>query len=325
MKRRRPTVLGLLAYVAIRAAMGVVLLIPLPVACPLGRALGGIGYHLLGRWRKRCLRNLAKAFPAWSPSKRRSLARRNFAHFGQTLIEVIQGHKLLQPRSFRRYVRIHNKKALDEAVATGKGVICLTAHIGNWEVLGVASALSGYPLASLYKSLGRPMLDRLAREFRQRHGQRMVRAEGGVRGLLRELSGGGCVGILADQRSRQYDLYVRFLGWPTSVWGLVGTLALRTNAPVVVAFAVRRGWRFEYDVIVERIDVQNTGNLRQDILRVAQQYMGCVEKYVRRYPEQYIWVHKQWRARDLERADELLREVSELDHGRCGTARTPSP
>jgi len=325
LKRRRATVLGLLAYVAFRAAMGVVLLVPLPICCFLGRAFGLACYRLLGRRRKRCLGNLARVFPAWSPARRRCLARGNFAHFGQAIVEVIQARALLQPRSFRRYVHMHNLEVIGEAAALGRGVICLTAHVGNWEVLGVASALSGYPLASLYKSLRRPMLDRLAREFRQRHGQRLVRAAGGVRGLLREIRGGGCVGILADQRSRQYDLYVPFLGLPTSVWGLVGTLALRTNAPVIVAFAVRRGWRFEYDVFIERIDVRRTGNLRRDILCVAQQYMGLVEKYVRLYPEQYVWVHKQWRAQDLDRADELLREVSELDRGRCAeTAPLPS-
>lgn len=325
MKRRRATSLGLLAYVAFRAAMDVVLLIPLPLACFLGRALGFAGYGLLGRWRKRCLGNLAKVFPAWSPARRRRLARRSFAHFGQAIIEVIQARALLQPRSFRRYVHMHNLEVIGDSAALGKGVICLTAHVGNWELLGLASALSGYPLASLYKSLGRPMLDRLAREFRERHGQRLVRADGGVRGLLREIRRGGCVGILADQRSRQYDLYVRFLGLPTSVWGLVGTLALRTGAPVIVAFAVRRGRRFEYDVFIERIDVRRTGNLRRDVLRVVQQYMGLVEKYVRLCPEQYVWVHKQWRSQDLDRADELLREVSEIDRGRCvETAPLPS-
>jgi len=282
-------------------------LTPPPVGCALGRACGLLLYHLNTRRRRQAHDNLRMVFGRSMPaSRQRRLVKQVFMHLGQTFFETVYARWLLQPRSFRRYVCVHNVGALRAAAREGRGIVCVTGHVGNWEICGLTTGLLGFPLHSLYRPVGGRFLDLLTRWLRERHGQRLVPAQEGVARLIAVLRAGGYVGLVADQYARGSDLCVQFFGLPSATSAIVGLLAFRTGAPVVCGYAIRRGSSFAYDFyILPPLPRGTTGNLRQDLVDLTQAYMNSVETFARRFPGQYIWTHRRWRGADLEHAARL--------------------
>jgi len=293
----------LLICIVLGALMAAIVLTPMPLGLRLGRALGMTYYHLRRKSRRETHRNLMLAFgDSLSPAARERLARRVFRHFGQAAFEMVYAGMFLGPRTFRRHVRVHNEEAAAKMLAAGHGMICVTAHLGNWEVVGTAAGLFGFPLHSLYRPVGGPLLDWLTHVLRERHGQRLVPVAGSMARLTELVRQGKCIGLLADQYARRRDIFVKFFGLPSATTGLVALLAQKTGAPILAGYAVRRGEGFSYDLFLEPLPVEKTGNRRADLVQLTQAYMASVEKFARRYPEQYLWMHRRWRIRDLHAA-----------------------
>ena len=196
-----------------------------------------------------------------------------------------------------RYVRIApgSQERLDRELAKGKGVLFLTGHFGNWELIPVTGALYGYPTLVLAREQGWPKLNRMLTEYRESKGCRVVTKGFPVRDLIQGLKEGRIVGIVADQDGGKNGVLSPFFGRLASTAPGMIALALSTGAPVLPVFMVRtRG--AEHSLIVEEpLEIPQGVTEQRRIQAGFDAYVKVVEKYIRRYPAQWLWLHRRWK------------------------------
>ncbi|MGH7417153.1 MAG: lysophospholipid acyltransferase family protein, partial [Candidatus Rokuibacteriota bacterium] len=227
----------------VAAAVGLRLLFPIgwvlahlpsEMGLAVGRRLGDVLWWLLPRRRRLTLDNLSRSFGQdASPAELRRLGRRSFEHVGMNLVEACR-YFLRRTDVMLSRVRMEGGEHLRTAAAQGRGVLILTAHYGNWELLAAAHSLSGLPLSIVARPLDHPLLDDLAARFRRRSGAELIIKRQAVREVLRALRRQRMVGILLDQNAtRGEGVFVPFFGVLASTSKGLAVLALRTGAPVV--------------------------------------------------------------------------------------------
>lgn len=290
------------------AAVGLGLLFPvawvlahLPAGMGLvvGRRLGDALWWLLPRRRRVTLDNLMRSFGGErSPAELRRLGRRSFQHVGMNLIEACRYY--LRPTDVMlSRVRLEGDEHLRTAVAQGRGVLILTAHYGNWELLAAAHGLSGLPLSIVIRPLDHPLLDELAARFRRRSGAELIIKRQAVREVLQALRRQRMVGILLDQNAtREEGVFVPFFGVLASTSKGLAVLALRTGAPVVPV-VLRRDpdGRHCMDVGAPIPPPPD-----RDVATYTARFNQVLEATIRRAPEQWLWMHARWRTRPREAA-----------------------
>jgi KDO2-lipid IV(A) lauroyltransferase len=262
----------------------------------LGGAIGA-AYHRVGRRRREILDfNLNLVFPAWSEERRRSFALAVARHFGRVLLDALRLQNAT-PDSLRRQLAVVGVEHLEAALAHGRGVLCLSAHIGSWEVAALETGLrlpGGF--AVINRPLDNPFLEAELERFRTRFGNRALGRDSILRAVLRTLGEGRAVGILIDQRARASEgITVPFLGHPASTHPILARLARRTRAPVVPTWAVWEGpgrYTVKYGpaVLVEGLD---EADLTDEALTAR--FNRVTESMILDRPEQWLWYHDRWR------------------------------
>jgi KDO2-lipid IV(A) lauroyltransferase len=272
--------------------------LPRPLARMAGISLARLIYVLHGRLRRVGMRNLALAFPGMSRHQRAKILRGEFTSMGRQLAEVC-----LFPRYTRenvgQVVVYDGFENFERALARGKGVLFLTGHLGGWELSAFAHSLYGYPLRVVMRPLDNVYLDRLTRHYRALHGNSMIDKDDPVRGLLSAMKNGETAGILMDTNmTPPQGVFVDFFGIPACTAGLLARIALRTDAAVVPGFTIwdpaLRKYRLRFDPAVELV---RTGNDDADALANTQLFTRIIEDYVRKHPDQWLWVHRRWKTR----------------------------
>jgi KDO2-lipid IV(A) lauroyltransferase len=273
-------------------------LAPASVARAFGIALGRTVYLLHGRLRRTGLRNLQLAFPQMPLAERRLILRRQFTSLGRQL-GVFCRFPRYNRENISQLAVYDGFENFERAQARGQGVLFLTAHFGGWEVSSFMHALHGHPLHILVRPLDNPYLDRLVTRYRTLSGNRIILKQDFARGLLAALRARETVGILMDQNmTPEQGVFVDFFGIPACTSSLMARMALRTDAAVVPGFCrwdpdLRR-YRVRFDPALPTI---RTGNEEADIVANTATYTKVIEEYARRYPDQWLWVHRRWKTR----------------------------
>ncbi len=289
-------------YLFLRAFAGVCAILPEVLADRAGAALGWVVARVgRPRW-KVVTDHLRRAFPEAEERWRRDVGRRCYAHLGAEAVAVFRLAGLGR-REVRERTRVSGLEVVEAAVGKGRGVILLSAHLGNWEVGGAALVARGFPVDVVVARQRNEYFDRYLTRSRERLGFRIISRSEGRRGVLAALDAGRFAGILGDQDARRAGVFVDFFGHPASTARGPAVLALRSGALVVTLFAVRMpGWRPRYHVYLEALEEEAVpgagGGRRGRAARVAamtQAFTTRIEEYVRRYPEQYLWLHKRWK------------------------------
>ena len=241
--------------------------------------------------------NLQAVFgDALSPAGAQELARRAFQHFAMVMIEIAFFSRLVRPSTFRKHVRFCNLDVVENARRNGQGVIFVTAHFGNWELGGVVMAHLGRRLHSVYRPLDNPLLDRYVIRTRRMSTQQVIPRKGALAKLLRVLRRGGDVAFLVDQHAGSEGVWVDFFGRPASTTPAPALLSLRTNAPIITAYTRRIDRGFKFEMVLDRpIQVESTGDRQRDVERITTAINARIESYIRRAPEQWLWLHRRWR------------------------------
>jgi KDO2-lipid IV(A) lauroyltransferase len=273
-------------------------LLPRPLARAKGIVLGLIVYLLFGRLRRVGMRNLALAFPEMTRRDRRRILRGTYISLGRQLAEVC-----LFPRYTRESVSeivvYEGFENFERAYARRKGVLFLTAHLGAWELSAFAHSLQGHPLAIVMRSLDNSRVDHLIQSYRTMHGNRTVDKDDFVRGLLAAMRDGETVGILMDTNmTPPQGVFVDFFGIPACTASGLARIALRTDAAVVPGFTVwdskLRKFILRFDAALELV---RTGDDQADVMANTAKFTKIIEDYIRRYPDQWLWVHRRWKTR----------------------------
>jgi KDO2-lipid IV(A) lauroyltransferase len=273
-------------------------ILPRPVSRAFAIGIAQLVYLLHFRLRQVGMRNLAMALPQKNEADRRRILRGVFTSLGRQLAELCQ---------FPRYTAANVDEVVvydglehfEKAYARGKGVLFLTAHFGGWELSAFAHSLHGHWLHVVMRPMDNVYLDQLLQSYRTMHGNKVVPKDDFVRGLLGAMKCGETVGILMDTNmTPPQGVFVDFFGIPACTASGLARIALRTDAAVVPGFTIwdeRLGkYRLRFDPAVELV---RSGDLEVDIVANTQKFTKVIEEYVRRYPEQWLWVHRRWKTR----------------------------
>jgi KDO2-lipid IV(A) lauroyltransferase len=244
------------------------------------------------------MRNLALAFPEKTTSERRKIVRKVFISLGRQFAEVCLFPKYTG-ENVSRTVAYDGYENFDRASQRGKGVLFQTGHIGGWELSAFSHSLYGHPLHFVMRPLDNPYLDSLVRRYRTMHGNTPILKDDPARELLRAMRAGATVGILMDTNMTPPEgVFVDFFGIPACTASGLARIALRTDAAVVPGFTVwdpvLRKYRLRFEPPVPLI---RTGNNEADIIANTAKFTKVIEDVVRRYPDQWLWVHRRWKTR----------------------------
>jgi len=287
-----------LEYAAAWPFIKILGILPRSVSRALAIAIAQLFYLLHFRLRAVGMRNLAMVFPEKSERERRRILRGVFTSLGRQLAELCQFPKYT-PENVDEVVVYDGLKNYERAYARGKGVLFLTAHFGAWELSAFAHSLHGHWVNIVMRPMDNEYLDRMLQSYRTMHGNKVVPKDDFVRGLLAAMKAGETVGILMDTNmTPPQGVFVDFFGIPACTASGLARIALRTDAAVVPGFTIwdedLGKYRLRFDAALELI---RTGNLEADIVANTQMFTKVIEDYVRKYPEQWLWVHRRWKTR----------------------------
>jgi KDO2-lipid IV(A) lauroyltransferase len=287
-----------LEYAAAWPFIKILGILPRPLARAFAIGIGWTVYLLHVRLRRAGMRNLALAFPEKSEAERARILRGEFTSLGRQLAELCQFPRYTL-ENVEQVVVYDGPENFERAYARGKGVLFLTAHFGGWELSAFAHSLHGHWLHVVMRPMDNPYLDRLVQSYRMMHGNKLVDKDDFVRGLLAAMKAGETVGILMDTNmTPPQGVFVDFFGIPACTASGLARIALRTDAAVVPGFTIwdeKLGkYRLRFDPALELI---RTGDLEADIVANTQMFTRVIEDYVRKYPEQWLWVHRRWKTR----------------------------
>ena len=287
-----------LEYLVARSLLSIFGLLPLQMSLFLGSKMASLGFFLSGRLRRTGQRNLELAFPNLSQKERRRLLRGCFENLGR-LLGIFSQFATADPSTLQSMIECEGWEYIEAARASGRGIILFTGHVGAWELSSFALSLFDYPLSFLVRRIDNPKIEELVDERRTLLGNRTIGKRSAARRMLQILRGGDTLGILVDLNTLDREgIFVDFFGVPASTTFLLAKLALHTDAVVLPVFAP---WDPERGCFLLKIDeplaVERTGDDEEDVRRLTQLFTGVVEKYVRRYPEQWLWIHRRWKTR----------------------------
>jgi KDO2-lipid IV(A) lauroyltransferase len=265
----------------------------------IGAGLGTFMRLASPRHRRIVMTNLRLAFGREKSERELAqIAAACYRHLGKCLMEFVR-LPAMSAEHIRRLTSYLGRGHLDQALARGTGVIMVTAHLGNWEMVGARLAVDGYPLHVIARAQRDDRLTEYIRRTREVAGMRVLHREEAVRGSLRALRSGGIVGILLDQNAGDDGVFVDFFGHLASTAPGAAAFALRTGAVVVPAF----GWRNADDThtisVEEPLPLIQTGDLKADIAANTARYTKVIEQHIRAHPDQWFWLHKRWKSRPL--------------------------
>jgi KDO2-lipid IV(A) lauroyltransferase len=287
-----------LQYLLLAALVRLVGMLPRPLARAVGTTIGRLVYLLHPRLRRVGMRNLEMAFPAKSIAERRKILRGVYISLGRLLAEfcLFPSYTLANASKVAVYQGFENFEAAEKR---GKGVLFLTGHFGGWEIGSFFHSLQEHPMRIVVRPLDNPYVDDLVTRYRTLHGNSVIGKQGFARGLLAAMEGNETVGILMDTNmTPPQGVFVEFFGIPACTAVGIARVALHTDAAVVPAFTiwdpVLRKYRVEFGPALELV---RTGDGEADAVANTALFNRIFEDYVRKYPEQWLWVHRRWKTR----------------------------
>ncbi|MDY6824187.1 MAG: lysophospholipid acyltransferase family protein [Thermodesulfobacteriota bacterium] len=288
-------------YTIVNLLFHIVGMIPRHHHAPLARLLGRWLYSIDKKHRHIVIDNLTRAFgQTLSGTEIRLLANGVFVHALRILLEI-GWYTRLKPEKIPDIFRIEGFANYKAALAKGKGVFALTAHLGNWELLPVTMTLGLDNAGFVYRPLDSKPLDRFFSMQRTKFGAAMFPSARAMRKILRFVKDRGVMFLLMDQNVDWYEgVFADFFGRRACTNKGLALMALKTGAPVLPVFMVREnnGFNQGFKLIFGReIPLIKTGDRTKDVEENTRQYNKTIEDYIRRYPDQWFWMHQRWKTR----------------------------
>jgi Kdo2-lipid IVA lauroyltransferase/acyltransferase len=275
-------------------------LLPDFILYPIGVIGGFVGYCFDRRHLKIGMKNLSIAFPERTEAERRRILRASYINLGKGAAEYVRlaGFFHLRLRDRVRYDRFQYWEEVLQSYP-GKGMVVLSAHFGNFELMACAHAMHGFQINLVHHTQRFLAGDALMTFARERCGVEILRKHSAARAVLKALRTGDLVGVPFDQNAKRSEaVWVPFFGEPAATTSGLARMVAMSGAPVVPAFIVRepdgRHHRIE---IQDEIPVQRTDDAEADVLENTRRFVKVIEDMVRRYPEQFLWTHRRYRTR----------------------------
>jgi KDO2-lipid IV(A) lauroyltransferase len=296
----RKTLLHWRDWVLLATVFGLARPLPFRWLQRIGRWLGLCCWYVAPFRKRVVLANLRASFgdDLDEPGIRR-LGRDFYAQLGTTLLEFC-GYWRLGPARIRALVDIEGEEHLEEILQRDEGALLVSAHFGNWELLGAWAATFDRPVRFLVKTQSNQRVDQLQNDLRERAGVGIIRSGPSLRAMIRTLREGGFIGLLGDQDGGPQGLFLPFLGRQASVFRGTAQLAWRLRCPVITGFLVRQPDGRHRAIVQRPIDVDPAWDEKTAVETITREHTQRLEALVRRHPDHYFWVHRRWKTRPPE-------------------------
>jgi KDO2-lipid IV(A) lauroyltransferase len=271
---------------------------PRAVARRLADALTWGVYRTMGRLRRVGLRNLELALPELNAAERDRILRGVFRHLGWQLVEFCRMTRYT-PENTRNWIRTEGLEHYLAAQVRGKGVLVLTGHLGAWELSSFYHSLMGHPMGMVIRRLDNRRLDEFVNGIRCFHGNRVLHKDDFARGLLTAMRAGHTVGILMDTNmTPPQGAFVKFFGLDACTATGLAHVARKTGAAVLPGFMLWEPGERRYVLhFGPELEIPHTADVAADILAGTQLCAQVTESWIRRYPDQWLWIHRRWKTR----------------------------
>lgn len=275
-------------------------LLPLKIALSIGGLFGFLGYYIFYPRTRVALDNLNMTLgKEKSQRELKKIARDMYRNFGKNIIEFMR-IPILTRETIDELITIEGLENLNNAWDQKKGVLILTAHIGNWELLAATFAIKGCPVNLVTRDIRNRYINTFWMDCRRRIGINAIHKREALKEVIRRLRNNELVGFVLDQNvDRRDGVFVAFFGLPACTINSVAVLSKRFDAPVVPAFIIRQKDERHRVIFEKPILFEERGEMEEDIVYNTQVYTDIIERYIREKPEQWIWVHKRWKTRPI--------------------------
>lgn len=301
----RPTVVQWLEYAALRTIATVLRPFGWRSASRVGAAVGGLGWWPLGLRADRVVRTIRACFPEFSEARVREVARESYRGLGRVAIESIVLSRATPAEVLAAFDDSPTFGVLQRAYASGKGVILVAGHLGNWELSAAYIAARGLPIDAIAMHMANPLSDAFFKRTRERFGMRVLFADESVRAIPKALKAGRGVGFLSDQSAKGLaSTMIPFFGRPARTPRGAAVFALRNDLPMIFVAALRRP-DGRYTAHFEDVPLVRTGEKEEAIDATALRYTQVLERLVREHPEQYFWQHRRWKGQPPDTPEHL--------------------
>lgn len=297
MAKRHSQILDYLVYLIVRFFVCFLQTLSWQGANRVASALAWLVYQVDTRHRKVAMDNLGHAFPGqYSDVELDRMVRNVYRHFCTLLTEIVLIPRKLHVRNHKIHLQFSNEKELLHLLMSDRPLLLLTPHFGNWELAGYYLGLCGFTTFAVARTLDNIYLDRFLRRFRENTGQKILAKKGDFDRMTEVLATGGVLATLGDQDAGQRGLFVNFFGRPASTHKAIALMAIEYGVPIIVSGAYKVGEPMRYVVHAEEVIYPEHYADRPDAVKaLTQRYTDAMERFIRRAPEQYFWVHNRWK------------------------------
>ncbi len=276
-------------------------ILPRQLALRLGESLAILLYYLSSRHRRITLDNLKTAYGRDINEKgREDIAKSSFKNLGRVAAEFSKMTSYTKEFA-ERIIEIDGWENFENAIKKGKGIVFLTGHLGNWELMAYSQSLRGYPLNVIARPLDNPVVERFVQEQRSAAGNRVIAKKSGLKDIMQCLKNKEHIGILLDQNvAQQEGIFVDFFGKTACTSFGLAMIALKTDITIIPVFLLYTGSGRYRQLIGEEIEIQKTGDFEYDMAYNTALFTKVIESYIRQYPEQWFWAHRRWKTQPKE-------------------------
>lgn len=295
-KKHRHLIADWLLYAIFRCVVFLLGLCPMEHNLRVARFLGRCLWRFYGRGRTRALTNLKASYPDQNAAWIEATGRRSFEQLAMLGVDVVCTPKLVRKDNWADYAVYKNVEPLKWRMQAGQGLLLVTGHYGNFEIIGYLLSLFGFNLYSVARPLDNRFVDRYIRRIREQKGQKLIDKTGASNLMTTVTQNGASLGFIADQDAGRKGVFVDFFGRPASTFKSIALLAITQNRPIAVGYSRRLGNRFFFEIGCQRIIEPHEWQDQNDPIHwITQEYTRAIESFVRDDPTQYWWVHRRWK------------------------------
>jgi KDO2-lipid IV(A) lauroyltransferase len=297
MSKERSPVADYLVYLVVRVIVCVIQALSFDTARSLARGLAWLAYRIDRRHREVAAENLRHAFPnRYSEEELTRLVKAVYLHLCTLIMEIAHLQRKMNPNTWRRHLDLVSGRQVVGALLSGRPLMMVTGHFGNWELASFSLGLLGFPTAAVARPLDNPYIDDFLRKFRESSGQTLLAKKGDFDQMQAILDRGGALGTLGDQDAGQRGPFVDFFGRPASTHKAIALLILEHKVPLMVIVARKKSEPMFYEVVAEDVIYPEEYEGKPDAVKaITQRFTSALERLIRTAPEQYFWLHRRWK------------------------------
>ena len=302
--KTRPWAIDYAVYLVVRLIVCLLQMLSYEASMRLAHGLAWLIYQLDRRHRLAAADNLRHAFPDVKDEKQiAALVRATYRHYCGLLMVMLHLPRRFHVHSWKNYLGMTGSRQLVGALLSGRPLLLVTGHFGNWEMGGYALGVFGFSTYAIARPLDNPYLDRFLRKFRQRTGQAILNKQGDFDKIQGLMQSDGIIATLGDQDAGQRGLYVDFFNRPASTHKAIALMAIEYNVPLVVLGIPRIGEPMLHQIIIQDVILPEEFADQPDaVRRMTQRFTTALETLARQYPEQYFWLHRRWKHQPKKKA-----------------------